>query len=98
VERFELYAGGLYNAGGGTERSVSLQELTAICEEVTGNRITVGSEAETRPADLRLFVTDHRRLTAAGGWRPQRGVRAAAADIHEWIRREETSLRPLLGQ
>jgi CDP-paratose 2-epimerase len=98
VERFDLYAGGLFNAGGGVGRSASLVELTAICEEVTGNRIAIGSEPATRPADLRIYATDHRRLTAAGGWRPRRDVRTAAADIFQWIRREETSLRPLLGQ
>jgi CDP-paratose 2-epimerase len=98
VERFELYAGGLFNAGGGVGRSVSLVELTGICEEVTGNRIAIGAEPATRPADLRIYATDHRRLTAAGGWRPRREVRTAAADIFEWIRREESSLRPLLGQ
>jgi CDP-paratose 2-epimerase len=98
VERFDAYAGGLFNAGGGTGRSVSLLELTAICEEVTGNRLAIGSEAETRPADIRLFVTDHRRVTAAGEWRPCRDVRTTAADIFRWIRREEPALRPLLGQ
>jgi CDP-paratose 2-epimerase len=98
VERFDLYSGGLFNAGGGPERTASLVELTAICEEVTGNRIAIGSEPATRPADVRFYATDHRRLTAAGGWRPHRDVRAAAADIYDWIRREETSLRPLLGQ
>jgi CDP-paratose 2-epimerase len=98
VERFDRYAGGLFNAGGGASRSVSLLELTAICEEVTGNRIAIGSEPDTRPADLRIFATDHRRLTSAGGWCPRRDVRAAAVDIFEWIRREESALRPLLGQ
>jgi CDP-paratose 2-epimerase len=98
VERFDLYAGGLFNAGGGALYSASLAELTAICEEVTGNRIAIGSEPETRPADVRVFATDHRRLTAASGWQPRRDVRTAAADICAWIRREEATLRPLLGQ
>ena len=98
LERFDLYAGGLFNAGGGAACTVSLQELTAVCEEITGNRIPIAGDPATRPADLRLFVTDHRRLTALGGWRPHRDVRTAAANICDWIRREEMVLRPLLGQ
>jgi CDP-paratose 2-epimerase len=97
VERFDLYAGGVFNAGGGAH-SVSLLELTAICEELTGNRIPIGAEPANRPADVRLYITDHRRLTALGGWCPHRDVRAAVADILQWIRREEPVLRPLLGE
>ena len=52
------------NVGGGTAGSVSLRELTAICREITGKEIRIGSVAETRPADVRIYVTDTSRRGA----------------------------------
>jgi CDP-paratose 2-epimerase len=85
VEHFDRYSGRTFNAGGGLRNSASLLELTRICEEVTGNRIEMGSEAGNRPADVRIYVTDHRRLTSATGWTPQRDLRTTVADITRWI-------------
>ena len=50
------------NVGGGLDFSLSLQELTAECEQLTGRRIEIGSEPAERPADLRIYVTDARKI------------------------------------
>jgi CDP-paratose 2-epimerase len=98
VGRFECYAGGLFNAGGGLANSASLLELTSACEEATGNRIPIGSEPANRPADIRIYITDHTRLTRTTGWKPRRDVRTVVADICAWIRRDEAVIGPLLGR
>src|SRR3954452_18368451 len=98
VARFESYAGGLFNAGGGLRHSASLLELTAACEKVTGNRIEIVPEAENRRADLRIYLTDHRRLTEENGWTPRRNVETVVGDICAWIRAEEALMGPLLGR
>jgi CDP-paratose 2-epimerase len=98
VARFELYAGRLFNAGGGLRHSASLRELTAACENVTGNRIAIAPEAENRRADIRIYLTDHRRLTGATGWAPRRDVETVIRDICAWIRNEEAVIGPLLGR
>ncbi len=89
--------GRVFNAGGGVGASLSLREMTALCEEITGNRIAIGSSPETRPADVRIYITDHARLMAFSGWRPRRDARATLEDLFEWIRAEEGLLRPILG-
>ena len=66
--------------------------------EATGNRIPIGSEPENRPADIRIYVTDHRRVTQATGWAPRRDVATVVSDICSWIQREEAVIRPLLGR
>ncbi len=95
--RFGHYQGRLFNVGGGLSGSLSLREMTALCEEITGHRIHLGSCPENRPADVRIYLTDHRRLTAHSGWRPRRDARSTLADIGRWIREEEHLLRPLLA-
>ena len=71
-----------------------MQELTAACREIIGRQVPVGAEPENRQADLRIFLADCSRLFARTNWRPKRGVRQMVADIFEWVRANETALRP----
>ena len=96
VQHFECYAGKLFNVGGGLSGSVSLREMTALCQEITGNRIEIGSAPADRPADIRIYVTDHGRLTRFNHWRPRRDPRAVLGDIFEWIRAEQDRLGSIL--
>lgn len=96
AQNFERYAGKLFNVGGGVAGSLSLREITALCEEITGNRIEIGCAPEVRPADIRIYITDHRRLTEFSGWQPSRNPRAVMGDVFEWIRAEQDRLRSVL--
>ncbi|MGI4822084.1 MAG: NAD-dependent epimerase/dehydratase family protein [Janthinobacterium lividum] len=89
--------GQTYNVGGGLAGSVSLQELTALCRAITGNEVPIYAEAETRPADIALYLTDNARVTAATGWAPRRPVRQLVQDVHDWLRAHEADLKPILG-
>ena len=89
--------GRVYNVGGGAEVSVSLAELTRICEAVTGNRVPLTPVPETAAVDLRIYVTDSRRVQTDFGWRPTRAAERIAQDIHAWVRRHEQALQPILG-
>ncbi|MFN4854379.1 MAG: NAD-dependent epimerase/dehydratase family protein [Bacteroidota bacterium] len=86
----------IYNAGGGLQNSASLLEMTAICEKITGNKITISREQENRPADLRLFITNHSQLTESTGWRPQKSVEDVFVDIFAWIGKNEKQLKTIL--
>ena len=85
----------VYNAGGGVPSSLSLLELTALCEEITGNRVEMARIAENRPADVRLYLTDNARVTADLGWAPRKPPRQTLAEIFEWIRDNERLVAPL---
>src|SRR5579862_2739946 len=67
LEHFSDYSGKTLNIGGGLENSVSLQELTALCEEATGNKVSIASIKEDRPADLRFFITDSTQFQKGSG-------------------------------
>lgn len=95
VRHSDQWDGWVGNVGGGLERSASLQELTAVCEEITGNRIEIASIAENRPSDLRIFIADCTRLYARTDWRPRRGIRDIIADTHQWVISHEEYLAKL---
>ncbi|MBA2276898.1 MAG: NAD-dependent epimerase/dehydratase family protein [Chloroflexia bacterium] len=93
LARFEALNGETFNVGGGRGRSLSLLETTRLCQEITGRTIPVRSVSENRPADLKWYVTDNRRVSDATGWEPRHDPRATLSAIHDWIRAEE----PLVG-
>lgn len=93
---FDRCSGGLFNVGGGLECSLSLLETTRLCQEITGRRISFTSKPENRPADVRIYITDHRRLSDMNGWRPKRDARATLTDIFEWMRSEEKAVSRVL--
>ncbi|MEM6342616.1 MAG: NAD-dependent epimerase/dehydratase family protein [Bacteroidota bacterium] len=97
IHNFDTFDGGIFNAGGGRDKSVSLQELTRICEEVTGNKIEINSVPENRPADIRLYITDNQKIHSISGWQAKKSVKDTVSDIFEWIRANEQTLKPIIG-
>ena len=90
------FDGHTFNIGGGLERSLSLLETTTLCEQITGHRITIHGQAETRMADVPLYITDHRKITASCGWKPSQGIEQTLSDIYEWIKDNEALVRTTL--
>jgi CDP-paratose 2-epimerase len=97
LENFNEYSAGTFNIGGGLKNSVSLQELTKLCQEITGNTIEVASVKEGRPADLRFFITDSTKFLEKSGIKWQKGAHATVTDIYNWIKENEAALKPILA-
>jgi len=98
VHNFSAYEGQVFNVGGGAARNLSLTETTQLCREITGNRIEIASLPENRPADVRIYVTDHRKVSGVRGWHPKRDARTVLSDICQWIRSDEARLKPFFTQ
>ncbi|MCP9762733.1 NAD-dependent epimerase/dehydratase family protein [Lacihabitans soyangensis] len=96
IHNISKFTGKVFNAGGGVNSSVSLLEMTKICEEISGNKITVGSEKENRPADLRIYITDNSKIEREIGWSPKKTANEIFADIHQWIVKNEKQLENIL--
>ncbi|MEZ6062264.1 MAG: NAD-dependent epimerase/dehydratase family protein [Planctomycetaceae bacterium] len=88
--------GTVFNVGGGERVSVSLRELTDLCRNVTERRVDVAAQPETSSVDLRIFLTDSRRVQEAFDWQPELAPEQIVSDIHLWIRDNETQLRSLV--
>ncbi len=97
LDHLEACSGQTFNVGGGRAVSASLLELTEHCRGITGNTLDIASEPGTRAADIPLYLTDHRRVTEATGWQPEKGVETILEDVCRWLRDHEAALRPILG-
>ena len=96
IHHTEKFNGKIYNAGGGVDVSASLLEMTSICEKITGNSIPIGKIQETRPADLRAYITDNSKIKNEIGWEPQKSVEDIFNDIFNWINQNEKQLEGIL--
>lgn len=96
LNNMEKLNGDIFNVGGGREISVSLKELTQLCQKYTGNTIPISSVMENRPADIRIYLTDNSKVTKATGWKPEIGVENIIEEIVNWIRNNEEQLEGVL--
>jgi CDP-paratose 2-epimerase len=97
IDRPDLWDGRVYNVGGGNAVSTSLAELTEHCRQATGQRVGVTAVPETAAVDLRIYVTDARRVMGEFGWRPERGVAVTVEEISGWVREHRETLASVLS-
>lgn len=97
IQQVNTWNGDVFNVGGGWDNAVSLRELTQLCAMEMGRSVPITAIHETRTADLRLYVTDARKVRTAFPWRPCRNVSAILGDIFLWLQEHGEALRPILG-
>jgi CDP-paratose 2-epimerase len=88
-------SGNTYNVGGAREVSLSLLETTALCQEITGNKIKIGRDLCERPGDIAVYLTDNKKVTRELKWKPQKQAPMILNDIFNWIKNNEAKLRKL---
>ena len=93
----EAWDGRIYNVGGGPEVSVSLLELTGLCRRETGKEVPIENVPETSAVDLRIYLSDTRKVQADFPWRPKRSPGQIVRDIRSWIDENSESLSKVLG-
>ncbi len=96
IEHLDELNGSVFNVGGGQANSVSLSELTMLCQEITGNKIDITSDPENRAADIPYYISDNRKVCDLTGWIPRKSIDLILADIYAWLCRHEVILRPIL--
>ncbi|MDD3887309.1 MAG: NAD-dependent epimerase/dehydratase family protein [Patescibacteria group bacterium] len=97
LNSIDKFNGEVYNIGGGAKNSVSLKELTTICQKITGNKIKIDSTKETRPTDLKLFITDSRKIMKLADWKPKKDIKETMTDIVKWINENKNQLKAILS-
>lgn len=97
IQDIDSHSGQIYNVGGGNFSSVSLLELTALCQKTTGNAIDIKSVGKNREGDIPYYISDCTKIKAATGWEPKMRPADIVEDITEWVLHNKESLRPVLS-
>lgn len=97
INNIDIHSGEIYNVGGGLERSISLCELTELCQKYTGNEIPIQNVEEDRVGDIRIYITNNSKVTEKTGWKPEITVEQMIEEIYHWIKDNSEQLRPILA-
>ncbi len=97
MQRLEEIGGQVFNVGGGRPVSVSLRELTALCEQATRRRLDIRPVPETRPGDVRAYVSDCRRIRELTGWTPQLRAEHIVDELTRWMVDNRAQLEAVLA-
>ena len=97
LKNINVLSGQVYNVGGGLERSVSLLELTWLCQKYTGNKVPINSISEDRAGDIRIYITDNSKVIEKTGWKPEITVDQIIKEIADWINDNSDLLKPILA-
>lgn len=97
IESINLVSGGTFNVGGGRAGSVSLQEYTGLCREVTGMAVPIAEDSNTASVDIPWYITDHSKVSEILGWRPEIPPRGIVEDISKWVRIHQSTLSKLIS-
>ncbi|MBJ6108610.1 NAD-dependent epimerase/dehydratase family protein [Hymenobacter sp. BT523] len=82
--------GEVYNAGGGRFANCSMQEAIALCEEITGNKMSYSYSEQNRVGDHIWYVSDVRRFQQHyPGWQFEYGLTATLTQIFTELRRRQ---------
>lgn len=97
IHNIGAFNGQVFNIGGTRKVSASLQELTDVCQQLTGNKIPIHPVVETRKADVKIYISDCAKVKSVMGWEPQITIPEIMNDIFLWIKANERQLKPLLS-
>jgi len=73
------------NIGGGKKNSISLKNLTKICQKITSNKIKISSKKSTSEYDIPYYVTDNSKVKKIYGWQPKKNFLHIITDVYEWM-------------
>ena len=85
--------GRVYNVGGGPGNSVSLLELIAMVEELTGRKLETTFDA-VRPGDQAVYISNTQKLQTETGWTPTIAVPQTLSRIHQWWKQNRELFAP----
>ncbi|MBM3819292.1 MAG: NAD-dependent epimerase/dehydratase family protein [Acidimicrobiia bacterium] len=97
MPRLDEISGQVFNVGGGRAVSVSLRELTGLCEQATRRHIDVRPVPETRPGDVRAYLSDCRRIRELTGWTPLVRADAIVDELARWMTDHRAQLQPVMA-
>jgi CDP-paratose 2-epimerase len=97
IQRVGELKGEAFNLGGGRDCSVSLLELHALCGESTGVRLQPEAVAETHPSDVRVYLSDCRKLHERTGWVRRRSAVDIVEETARWIMDHRRELEGVLA-
>ena len=75
---------GVFNTGGGHKKTLSLLELLALLENLTGKRSKISFD-DWRPSDQKVYISDITNAKKALCWEPKIGPEQGVKKLVDWV-------------
>ena len=75
----------MFNIGGGPENSISLKDLSKICQTTTGNTIKFKKIKFTSIYDIPYYISDNRKVKKFYNWKPKKNIKTLVEDVYDWM-------------
>ena len=92
IKKINSINNSLFTVGGSKKNSVSLKELTNICEKISGNKLNISKIKKTSIYDIPYFVTNNSKVTKNYNWKPKRNVFKTVLDTYNWLKSDKSNL------
>jgi CDP-paratose 2-epimerase len=85
IKKIDIIFNKKFNVGGSLKCFTSLNNLTKICENVTGNKIKFKKEKKTSIYDIPYFITNNELVKKTYKWQPKKNIIDVVKDNYEWL-------------
>jgi CDP-paratose 2-epimerase len=92
IEHIDRAAGRIYNVGGSSANILSLRDLVALLEKISGDKMNC-SFGDWRPGDQRVYISDVRRAQSEIGWSPTTSPYDGIGKMREWMIQNKEIIR-----
>ncbi len=96
MENLSNWSGEVFNIGGGREQSLSLCELTELCQSLSGVKLEIDQVKKDRVGDIPLYISDCRKFQKMSNWKPRIGPKEAIKSLFDWMNEYKELLKPIL--
>ncbi|MCX7001339.1 MAG: NAD-dependent epimerase/dehydratase family protein, partial [Candidatus Sumerlaeota bacterium] len=83
AENLDKTAGEVFNIGGGAQNSISLLELLALLEQITGRKISTEYH-DWRPGDQKVYVSNIKKAHRVFSWTPRIARESGIRLLYDW--------------
>jgi CDP-paratose 2-epimerase len=84
VDRIDVAAGQIYNAGGGPQNAICLLDALDMLRQVTGAGIHPNFK-DWRPGDQKIYISDCQRAREDFGWSPAVAPHEGVKRLARWV-------------
>ena len=85
IKKFKTIYNKLFTIGGSSKNTISLKNLTKICEKITKNKIKFSKIKKTSIYDIPYFVTSNKTVSRTYNWKPKRNMYDIIKDTYIWM-------------
>jgi CDP-paratose 2-epimerase len=97
IKKIDYIYNQTFSIGGGAKNTISLKQLTSLCQKITKNKIKIVPKKNTSIYDIPYFVTSNSNVSRIYRWKPKKNLQSIAKDIFKWQIKNSNLLKNILN-